>query len=107
MKISLFLKDRIPRYGIWAAGVVLTVIFLSAFRVPDQALCTAVVIPLLAGIIGEWWEISRKKAYYDKIASTIEQLDKKYLLAEMIMPFSSSMSCASFCVYSSKHTVCF
>jgi hypothetical protein len=56
---------------------------LAAFRVRLQAIVIVSVIAFLAIFSAELWTFLRKKAYYDKLANCLAELDKKYLICEM------------------------
>ena len=83
MKLTEFIKGRIPAYLIFALTWVLMLIFLSAFHVhTEAAVITSVLLWLGAGI-AEAWEYLRKKQFYDKLLHNLNELDQKYLLPEM------------------------
>jgi hypothetical protein len=84
MKCRDFLKDRLATYAVYGFAWVLAVIFLSAFHVRMQAVVIVSVIGFLAVFSTELRNFLQKKAYYDKLESCLEQLDKKYLLCEML-----------------------
>jgi hypothetical protein len=84
MKCRDFLKDRLAVYLIYGFAWALVLIFLLAFHVLLQALVIISVIALLGIFSAELWAFLRRKDYYDKLDSCLEQLDKKYLLCEMV-----------------------
>ena len=84
MKLTDFLRDRLPAFLISAAAWILALIFLFAFHVPAEAVVIVSVIVLLGAAAAELWAFLRKRGYYDKLSSSLEQLDKKYLLSEML-----------------------
>ncbi|MDO4864519.1 MAG: sensor histidine kinase [Ruminococcus sp.] len=84
MKLTDFIKDRLPAYLIFAVTWALVLIFLFAFHVPAEAVVIASVIVTLGAVAAELWAFLRKRSYYDKLLSDLEQLDKKYLLSEML-----------------------
>lgn len=86
MILRNLLKDRVPVYGIWAAALALTAIFLCAFRVPAEALYTALLLPALAAVLGECLTLTRKKKDYEILMHQLELLDQKYLLPETLPP---------------------
>lgn len=86
MILRNLLKDRVPVYGIWAAAFALTAIFLCAFRVPAEALYTALILPALAAVLGECLTLTRKKKNYEILMHQLELLDQKYLLPETLPP---------------------
>lgn len=83
MKLTDYLKDRLPSYGIGVISWLLLLIFLFAFRVSVQAVIIVSVILFLGTVGTEAWNYLRKVSYYDKLINDMERLDKKYLLSEM------------------------
>lgn len=84
MKLIDFLKDRLTAYLIYGISWVLALIFMAAFRISFQAIVIVSLILLLAVIFAEVWEYICKKSYYDKLLHCLDELDKKYLLSEMV-----------------------
>ena len=83
MKLTDFIKGRVPVYLFFALTWVLMLIFLSAFHVQTQAAVMISVLLLLGAGIAEAWEYLRKKQFYDKLLLNLNELDQKYLLPEM------------------------
>ncbi len=83
MKLTDFIKGRIPAYLMIALAWVLMLIFLSAFHVQAQAAVMISVLLWLGAGIAEVWEYLRKKQFYDKLLHSLNELDQKYLLPEM------------------------
>lgn len=84
MKLNTFLKDRMPGILIACAGLALLMLFMYAYRVPSSLIISAVVIFVLCFVVVEAWAFMRRKTFYDKLLSHLEQLDKKYLITEML-----------------------
>lgn len=84
MRLTDFIKDRFPAYLIFALIWLLMLIFLSAYHVQTEAAVIASVLLWLGGCIAEGWEFLRKKQFYDKLLHSLNELDQKYLLSEMI-----------------------
>ena len=84
MKLTEHIKDRVAAYIIYALTAGLALIFLSAYRVQTQAIAVIGGILLIGGICGDLWDFFRKKAYYDKLLNCLDELDRKYLLSEMV-----------------------
>ena len=83
MKLTDYLKDRLPACLIGAVTLGLVLLFLAAYHVPAQAAVIVSVIILLGGLCAELWNYQRKCAYYRKLLNDLEHLDRKYLLSEM------------------------
>jgi hypothetical protein len=79
-----FVKDRLLTYLIYGCAWLFIIVFLSAFNVCGQAVVIISVIALLTVISTETLTFLQKKSYYDKLINCLTELDKKYLLCEMI-----------------------
>ena len=84
MKLTDFLKDRLTAYLIYGISWVLMLIFMAAFCISLQAIIIVSTVLFLGAICVEMWEFLRKKSYYDKLLNYMNELDKKYLLSEMV-----------------------
>ena len=84
MKISEYFRDRIAAYTFWCFCLIITIIFLRAFGVQLQAILVVTVIDIMAVTFHEIWNLSRKKGFYDRLEKAVMELDKKYLLPEML-----------------------
>lgn len=84
MRPAGFLRDRLPRYFILAVTSALVLIFLFTFHVPAECVIIVSALALIGVIITELWEFFRRRSFYDKLNSDLEQLDRKYLLPEML-----------------------
>ena len=84
MKLKDYTKDRLTAYLIYGSAWVLMLIFMSAFRIPLQAIIIVSVIFLFASVTAEIWEYLRKKRDYDKLLRCLRELDQKYLISEMV-----------------------
>ena len=82
MRLSDFLKDRLPVYAIYAAAGVIMLIFALAVNIPAFMCIIAVIVLMLAVGSAELWEFLRKRKFYDAMQNNIRELDKKYLIAE-------------------------
>ena len=83
MSITEYLKDRLSAYMIYLVTLATALIFMQAFHIRTQCIIIVYVILLLGGVIAECWVFFRKKSFYDKLNYCLDNLDKKYLLAEM------------------------
>ena len=59
-------------------------IFLRAFRVEVSAVFVVVCLYVAAMILSLLWDFIRKKKFYDHLINSMQELDKKYLVSEMI-----------------------
>ncbi len=84
MTVLGFIKDRITGFVIRVVALAVIVIFLVAFAVPPQAIIAVTIVLVLAMIAFEMWEFFRKRKFYNRLNKALEELDKKYLIAEML-----------------------
>ena len=84
MKLTEFIRDRLTAYLIYTTIWALVLVFLFAFHVPVEAIIIASVLIMLGVIAAEMWAFLRKRRFYEKLMSDLSQLDKKYLLSEML-----------------------
>ena len=84
MKLIEFIRDRLIAYLIYTTVWALVLVFLIAFHVPVEAIIIASVLIMLGVIAAEMWAFLRKRRFYEKLMSDLSQLDKKYLLSEML-----------------------
>ncbi len=84
MKLKEYLFDKLPHTIIFALGYIVTILFLKAFKV-SRPLITAIsfvfAIMYIAIITIDYL---RKQKFYNNLVQTVEGLDKKYLVLEMI-----------------------
>lgn len=84
MTVSGFIKDRVPGLVIRAVALAVIIIFLAAFAVPLQAILAVTIVLVMAATAFELWEYYRKKKFYNRLVKALEELDKKYLISEML-----------------------
>ncbi|MBR6293311.1 MAG: sensor histidine kinase [Lachnospiraceae bacterium] len=84
MTVSGFIKDRVPGLVIRAVALAVIIIFLAAFAVPLQAILAVTIVFVMAATAFELWEYYRKKKFYNRLVKALEELDKKYLISEML-----------------------
>ena len=84
MRILDYLRDRVLAYIFWCICLIVTIIFLRAFKVHVQAILVVAVIDIMAVTFHEVWNLGRKKKFYACMEESVTGLDKKYLLPEML-----------------------
>ena len=84
MKLKECLFDKLPQTIVFILGYIVTILFLKAFKVAK---------PLILAISFVFWvmyiaiitiDYLRKQKFYNNLVQTVEGLDKKYLVLEMI-----------------------
>ncbi len=84
MKFKDFLKDNFTTLILILFAIITIEIFLMIY---DISILIRIYIPisiLLAYIIGILISYYKRKSFYKRVFSTLDELDKKYLIAEMI-----------------------
>ena len=84
MKVSAFLKDKSGFFLLFCAEILLTLLFMTAYRSSTEQTVFIVTVISLCNFIRLVYEYMRKKSFYDKMAADCDRLDKKYLLCEML-----------------------
>ncbi len=84
MKSFDYIKDRLTAIIIMVIAVIVIVIFMAAFRSPLELICAVVVVIALAACAACVLDYLRRRTFYDKLIGNLDELDKKYLISEMI-----------------------
>ncbi len=84
MRFADYLRDRMATLIITIFSLAVTLIFLLAFRVETQVMALVAVIFVLSAAACLLWDYFRKRDYYLRLEAMLSDLDKKYLLAEMM-----------------------
>ena len=84
MKLKEYLFDKLPDTIIFILGYIVTILLLKAFKVAQSlmlAISFAFAIMYIAIITIDYL---RKRKFYNNLVQTVDGLDKKYLVLEMI-----------------------
>ena len=84
MTFRNYLNDHIALILMNGIILLMILIFLRAFRVEVSAVFVVVCLYVAAMILSLLWDFIRKKKFYDHLINAIQELDKKYLVSEMI-----------------------
>ncbi len=84
MRLADYLKDHIAAYIIKAVALAICIIFMSAFKADIQAIIVVSFVFAMAAFLLDLWEYLRKKAFYSGVKFSLNELDKKYLLPELL-----------------------
>jgi len=84
MSLLRFLRDKALFLLLGCAVVVFAAVFLSAFLIPPYAIFFVVLVLAAAAAFVLVYEYMKKRAYYAELIQTFEQLDQKYLIAELM-----------------------
>ncbi len=84
MTYASYIKDKYFVLIIRAVAVLTAAIFLVAFKVNAGAVVALAVIFVICTLIADIMDYKRKKDFYEPVLNSLRDLDKKYLLSEML-----------------------
>lgn len=79
-----YIKDRLTAIIIMVFAIIVIVIFMAAFRTPLELICAVVIVIALAACAACVLDYLRRRTFYDKLIGNLDELDRKYLISEMI-----------------------
>ena len=84
MKLNEYLFDKLPQTIVFALGYIATILFLKAFKVGKPLIIAISFVfgVMYVAIIAI--DYLRKQKFYNNLVQTVDGLDKKYLVLEMI-----------------------
>ena len=86
MSFKEFLKDKAMQISLIMFALLTIEIFLLAFPVGRFIRIYTIVVIILSYFIGIIVEYYNKRKFYNNIKETLEDLDEKYLITEIIKP---------------------
>lgn len=84
MKIKAYLQDKTMHIIMYMLLIILIQFMLYMFRVPVSLLSAVILLMVLFLVIVGGYDYCRKISFYNKLLGSIEQLDKKYLVTEIV-----------------------
>ena len=78
------IKDRLTAIIIMVFAIIVIVIFMAAFRTPLELIGVVAVVIALAACAAGVLDYLRRRTFYDKLIGNLDELDRKYLISEMI-----------------------
>ena len=84
MKLIKYLLDKIPQIIISIMGFTITIFMLNAFKVESTLKIAITIIFFTVCIFNIGIDYFRKYKFYQSLSNTLDVLDKKYLILEMI-----------------------
>ncbi len=84
MKLKDFIKDKIIAITLLFFGIVTIEIFLMAYPYGNFIKIYIPLIILILYFIGLIIEYTSKKSFYNNLSNTLNDLDEKYLITEII-----------------------
>ncbi len=84
MKISNYLYDKLISIITYLFMMIIIVLMLLAFNSPKELTIAITLCLSVAGLIILIYNYLRKKYFYDYLITNLKQLDKKYLITELL-----------------------
>lgn len=84
MKLNKYLLDKLPQITITIIGYIITIFILNAFKTNNSLKIALTVVYVIVMLINYIIDYFRKYNFYKKLTNTLNTLDKKYLILEMI-----------------------
>lgn len=84
MKLIFFLRDKLVFFLCQGLALLFICFLLSVLNVPPYAIFFCSGLLLAADVFLLFWEYAKKAPFYRQIEETMMELDKKYLIVEMI-----------------------
>ncbi|MCR5822859.1 MAG: sensor histidine kinase [Lachnospiraceae bacterium] len=84
MNFFAYIKDK--KYTLLIRGVFyfIVLIFLTALKTPTVSVITVTGVLVPACLLADMVEFNRRRAFYNAVFSNLENLDRKYLISEML-----------------------
>ena len=84
MKLKEYLFDKLPQTIVFILGYIVTILLLKAFKVAKPLMLAISFVFGVMYIVIITIDYLRKQKFYNNLVQTVEGLDKKYLVLEMI-----------------------
>ena len=84
MKFKKYLLDKIILITISIVGFIITILMLNAFKIQNDLKIAITIIFSMVLLFNILYDYLRKYNFYTKLLKTLDSLDKKYLILEMI-----------------------
>lgn len=84
MSLKKYILDKIfPLIFSWL-GFIIVILILNAFKVDNTLKLAVTIIFLIVSFFDFWYDYIRKNKFYKKLWKTLDSLDQKYLILEML-----------------------
>ena len=84
MSLKKYILDKIfPLIFSWF-GFIIVILILNAFKVDNTLKLAVTIIFLIVSFFDFWYDYIRKNKFYKKLWKTLDSLDQKYLILEML-----------------------
>ena len=84
MKLKDYIKDNIINITTYLITLIILFLFFRVLKVSKEVhICTYIIL-FLCGILLFFYNYNRKRKFYNEITKKLENLDKKYIITELI-----------------------
>ncbi len=84
MSFKRYLVDKVPELITSTVGFIIAILMLNVFKVEKDLKIALTVLFLLVIFLNVTFDYVKKYKFYKKLLNTLDTLDKKYLILEMI-----------------------
>lgn len=84
MRLKEYIKDNIINIIIYFATLIILILFFRVLKLSKEALISAYTILAISGLLLFFYNYGRKKVFYDDFTKQLKDLDKKYIITELI-----------------------
>ena len=85
MKLSTYLKDKLYAFLIFAIYIIILILFLIALKLTSSIIIFIIVFTVVIFVLILLYDYFRKRKFYNELLDKLNNLDKKYLLIEMLL----------------------
>lgn len=84
MKLKDYIKDNIINITIYLVTLIILFLFFRILKLSTETFICTYIILSLCGILLFFYNYNRKRKFYNKLTKQLENLDKKYIITELI-----------------------
>lgn len=84
MKLKDYIKDNIINITIYLVTLIILFLFFRILKLSTEAFICTYIILFLYGILLFFYNYNRKRKFYNELTKQLENLDKKYIITELI-----------------------
>ena len=84
MKLKDYIKDNIINITIYLVTLIILFLFFRILKLSTEAFICTYIIFFLCGILLFFYNYNRKRKFYNELTKQLENLDKKYIITELI-----------------------
>ena len=84
MSFKKYLLDKTVQITVSIVGFIIAILMLNAFKVENDLKIALTILFFLVSTFNIIFDYFRKYKFYKKILNTLDKLDKKYLILEIL-----------------------